>query len=100
MHAVELLTRFSASVLAIVQGADPHNSLLAILSIAAAIGLATIVVGACARYVVSLVSSLMMSAWRFAHEPADLGELLGQSDPDAEGRARPRAPSSRFPVAL
>jgi hypothetical protein len=32
-------------------------------------------------------------------EPADRGELLSQSDPDAAGRPRPRAPGTLLQTA-
>jgi hypothetical protein len=67
---------------------------LAIVGLVGAIGLATFAIAACTHYVIALAASLTAQAQaRRVPEPANAARLLSQSDPDADGRARPRAPS-------
>ncbi len=100
---LDLLMRLAAASLEVLRAsAGPGTALAVVGAVGAvgAIGLATLVVVACARYLVALAASLMVTAG-LAHptEPADRGELLSQSDPDADGHARPRAPTVTLQVA-
>jgi hypothetical protein len=64
------------------------------------VGLGMIVVLLCARYLTSLARSMPASAViGHLREPADIAALLSQSDPDADGHARPRAPGYSLQVA-
>lgn len=70
------------------------------LALIGVVGLSAIAALLCARYLTSLARSLP-SATRLKRlrEPADIAVLLSQSDPDADGHARPRAPASSLAAA-
>jgi hypothetical protein len=94
---LDLLARFVAPSLELLRGASTPGAALAVAGAVGAIGLASVLVVAAVRYLVGLASS-HAAGDGLAHpiEPADRGALLSQSDPDADGHARPRAPAS-FP---
>lgn len=97
---LDLLMRLAAGSLEALRGSTGAGATLAVVGMVGAIGLAALVVVACARYVVALAASLTVAA-SLSHpsEPADRGELLSQSNPDADGHARPRAPASSLQAA-
>lgn len=97
---VELVARFFAAAVESAWVASSMPGTLAVVGLIGAVGLTTLAVALAARFVVSLVASLQhgVSGLRAA-AAADIGTLLGQSDPDADGRPRPRAPSRSLPAA-
>jgi hypothetical protein len=97
---IEFLARFFAAGLESAWAGTSITSALAIVGLIGAIGLTTLAVAVAARFVTALVASLQQSAApRHAAAGADLGTLLSQSDPDADGRPRPRAPSRSLATA-
>jgi Family of unknown function (DUF6412) len=100
LQFLDLLARFVAGSLEVLRGASGPGTALAIAGAVGAIGLASLVVAASVRYVVALAASLVVGH-ALAHpiEPADRAELLSQSDPDADGHARPRAPAVTLQAA-
>jgi hypothetical protein len=94
LQFLDLLTRFVAQSFELLRGASTPGAALAVAGAVGAIGLATLLVVASVRYIVALAASHVVGD-ALAHpiEPADRGELLSQSDPDADGHARPRAPA-------
>ena len=100
LQFLDLLVRFIAGSLEVLRGASGPGAAFAIAGAVGAIGLASLLVAASVRYVVTLAASLDVSH-ALAHpvEPADRAELISQSDPDADGRARPRAPGPSLSVA-
>jgi hypothetical protein len=97
---LDLLARLLAGSLEALRGASGPGSALAIAGAVGAIGLASLLVAASVRSVVALAAALVVSR-SHAHpiEPADRAELIGQSDPDADGHARPRAPALSLQAA-
>lgn len=96
---VELVWRLVASVLGAVVTADPAN-LIALAGAAGAVGLIAIVAASVVRSTLAAVAGTHADErLETALEPADRAELLGQSDPDADGRARPRAPGFTLQTA-
>jgi hypothetical protein len=51
------------------------------------------------RVIPALVAADASGASRRLRQTADPGRLIAQSDPDAAGRARPRAPGRAIPAA-
>ncbi|GAA1443554.1 DUF6412 domain-containing protein [Leifsonia poae] len=97
---LELLGRLVASTLETALSASSPASLVALAGMAGAVGLVAILATAGLRSLVALVTSLQVSE-RLARpvEPADRARLLTQSDPDADGRPRPRAPGYALQTA-
>jgi hypothetical protein len=63
------------------------------------VGLGVVIALLCVRYLTAIARSMPGAALRGElREPADIAVLLSQSDPDADGHARPRAPG--FPLAV
>lgn len=90
---IELLGRILASSLdGVWAGANPA-ALIGLAGMAGAIGLIAVVAACRARSAVALDAALRIRPRNERHaEPADRSALLSQSDPDADGHARPRAP--------
>jgi hypothetical protein len=95
---VELVWRLVASVLGTVVSADP-SSLIALAGAAGAVGLFAIVAASVVRSTLAAATTRDSTGLETPLEPADLAELLSQSDPDADGRARPRAPGFTLQTA-
>ncbi|WP_345764321.1 DUF6412 domain-containing protein [Diaminobutyricibacter sp. McL0608] len=100
LQFLDLLARLVAGSLEVLRGTSGPGAAFAIAGAVGAIGLASLLVAASVRYVVALAASLVVSD-ALAHpiEPADRAELIGQSDPDADGHARPRAPALSLSAA-
>ncbi len=96
----EFVGRLLASSLdTVLSGANP-GALIALAGMAGALGLVAAIAAARMRSVVGLATSLRLGRRReHPAEPADRSELLRQSDPDADGRPRPRAPGVLLPTA-
>ncbi|MFE6965731.1 DUF6412 domain-containing protein [Agromyces sp. NPDC057679] len=75
------------------------NSLLAVLLVGVAGAAAVAVVLVACRALPVLVAADASGAARRLRQTADPGRLLSQSDPDAPGRARPRAPGRGLAAA-
>jgi hypothetical protein len=97
---VELLGRILASSFdGVWAGSDPA-ALIALAGMVGAMGLLSMVAASRVRSVGGVSAALRVHARRLRQaEPADRSALLGQSDPDADGRPRPRAPGSTLPAA-
>lgn len=64
------------------------------------VGLGVVIALLCVRYLTAIARSTPAAARREQlREPADIAILLSQSDPDADGNARPRAPGISLAVA-
>ncbi|MFC6356579.1 DUF6412 domain-containing protein [Luethyella okanaganae] len=73
---------------------------VAAIAIIGAIGLATVAIGLCAGLLaVALARIGAASAPARCRHAADVGALLSQSDPNAAGRPRPRAPGRDLSAA-
>jgi hypothetical protein len=90
------LVRLLQVVTGLAGDAEQASSLAVLLVGAAALAVATVVV---ARAVPVLVAADASRAAQRLRQTADPWRLLSQSDPDAPGRARPRAPGRGFPAA-
>ncbi|MFF1635889.1 DUF6412 domain-containing protein [Leifsonia sp. NPDC058248] len=97
---LELVGRLFASTLETVLSASSPASVIALAGMAGAIGLFAVLAAAGVRSIVALAASLRLTG-RLEQpvEPADRGELLSQSNPDADGRPRPRAPGFTLQTA-
>ncbi|KRC50864.1 hypothetical protein ASE16_07790 [Leifsonia sp. Root227] len=96
----ELLGRLFATSLENVLSASTPASIIALAGMAGAIGLVAVVAAAGLRSIVAIAASLRVRA-RLERpiEPADKSAMLSQSDPDADGRPRPRAPGIALQTA-
>ncbi|GAB3577242.1 hypothetical protein GCM10027406_11290 [Leifsonia lichenia] len=96
----ELLGRLFATSLESVLSASTPASIIALAGMAGAIGLVAVVAAAGLRSIVANAASLRVRA-RLERpvEPADKSAMLSQSDPDADGRPRPRAPGIALQTA-
>jgi uncharacterized protein DUF6412 len=64
------------------------------------VGLGVVIALLCVRYLTAIARSMPGAARRERlREPADIAILLSQSDPDADGHSRPRAPAPSLAVA-
>jgi hypothetical protein len=97
---IELVGRFFVAPFESVHAASTPAGIIAVAGLAGAIGLVAVVAAAGVTSVAALAASLRVRA-RLERpiEPADKGELLSQSDPDAAGRPRPRAPGFSLQTA-
>lgn len=76
------------------------NATLAVLLVVGVVGAAALAVVVLAvRALPALVAADASGAARRLRQTADPGALLSQSDPDAPGRARPRAPGRGLAAA-
>lgn len=75
------------------------NGLLAVLLVGVVGAAAVAVVVIACRALPALVAADASGAARRLRQTADPGRLLSQSDPDAPGRARPRAPGRGLAAA-
>lgn len=97
---LELLGRLIAASVGTVWSSSSTAAVIALAGMVGAIGLVTIVAAARLGGIVALAASLGVAArLERAAEPADRGLLLSQSDPDADGHPRPRAPGFPLPIA-
>jgi len=94
LQLITELFRLLQSVLTLGPGADHGLGLLVIGVTAVAVAVVVI-----ARVLPSLVAADASGAARRLMQTADPWRLLSQSDPDAPGRARPRAPARAFAAA-
>jgi len=96
---LELLGRSIASAIGMLGGGSPA-SFVALAGVAGALGLVAVVAVAATRSVAALTASLHRRPV-FAHpvQPAVGWLVESTSDPDADGRPRPRAPGLSLPVA-
>lgn len=95
----ELAWRLVASLLGALAVADPAN-LFALVGAVGAVGLIAIVAASVVRSTLAAAAATHTSTrLETLLEPADRAELLSQSDPDADGRARPRAPGFTLQTA-
>jgi NAD/NADP transhydrogenase alpha subunit len=89
----ELLGRLFASSLDAVWGSSSPATVIALVGVVGAFGLVALVAAARLGGIVALSDSLrFVAGLERPVEPADRALLLSQSDPDADGRPRPRAP--------
>ena len=90
---LELLGRLAAATLGAALSASSPASIIAIAGVAGAIGIVAVVAGSGIRAIVANAMSLRVRE-RLGRpiEPADRALLISQSDPDADGHPRPRAP--------
>jgi hypothetical protein len=97
---IELLGRLFASSFETVWSSASPAGVIALAGMVGAIGLVTLVAASRVGSIVALAASLSVrTRLERAIEPADRGELLSQSDPDAAGRPRPRAPGHLLQTA-
>jgi hypothetical protein len=97
---LELLGRLFASSVETVWSSSSPAAVIALAGMVGAIGLVAIVAAARLGGIVALAAALGgVGRLERAVEPADRGVLLSQSDPDADGRPRPRAPGISLPIA-
>jgi len=98
--AIELLGRILASSLDSVWAGSSPAALIGLAGMAGAIGLIAMVAAWRVRTAVALETALGLRPRRERQaEPADRSALLSQSDPDADGRPRPRAPGGALLAA-
>ena len=96
----ELLGRLFAASLDGVLSASTPASIIALAGMAGAIGLVAVVAAAGLRSIVAIAASLRVrERLERPIEPADKSAMLSQSDPDADGRPRPRAPGIALQTA-
>jgi hypothetical protein len=90
----ELTGRLLSAVLAAGWNATPAG-MLALVGLVGALGLVTVAAAAALRSVAALAASLRRRPVLSRPVRPPAGWLLaGESDPDADGHARPRAPST------
>lgn len=96
---IELITAFLRFTQAWLELAVASNADLAVLLLGV-VGAATVaVMVTTCRALPILVAADSSGASTRLRQTADPWRLLAQSDPDAPGRARPRAPGSGIPAA-
>ncbi len=97
MEPLVELARYTQSALEI---AIASNSQVAVLLLGLLLGAATVaLIVTVWRAIPALVAADASGASRRLRQTADPGRLIAQSDPDAAGRARPRAPGRVIPAA-
>ena len=96
MELLVALVRYTQAALEI---AVASNSQITVLLLGL-LGAAAIALAVTAwRVIPALVAADASGASRRLRQTADPGQLIAQSDPDAAGRARPRAPGRLVPAA-
>lgn len=89
LYLESLLRFFGAALDTLWAGSDPATA----LALVGLVGLTAFAVLFLTRYYVpAMACADGDAAERFSREPNDIAVLLSQSDPDADGHARPRAP--------
>lgn len=96
---IEFFGVFLRSVQASLELSLASNALLAVLLVGVVGAAAVAVVVLACRALPALVAADASGAARRLRQTADPGLLLSQSDPDAPGRARPRAPGRGLAAA-
>lgn len=96
---IELIAELFRYLQASVELALASNATLAVLLVGVVGAAALAVVVLAVRALPALVAADASGAARRLRQTADPGALLSQSDPDAPGRARPRAPGRGLAAA-
>lgn len=96
MELLVMLLRQAQAALEIAVASDPQVTVILLGVLGAA---AVAVVAATWTHVPALVAADPSGASTRLRQTADPGTLLAQSDPDAAGRPRPRAPGHGIPAA-
>ncbi|MFF2387815.1 DUF6412 domain-containing protein [Agromyces sp. NPDC058104] len=96
---IEFVGALLRSVQASLELSLASNALLAVLLVGVVGAAAVAVVVVACRALPALVAADASGAARRLRQTADPGLLLSQSDPDAPGRARPRAPARGLAAA-
>ena len=96
IELISTLLRLTPAWLELAVASNAHLAVL-MLGVVGAAAVAVVVI-AC-RALPALVAADSSGAARRLRQTADPGTLLAQSDPDAAGRARPRAPGRGIPAA-
>lgn len=93
---LEMLNHLLGLAMALSLGAAPLDTVAAV----GVVGLTAMAVSLCARYVVGIAGRLLSTHIRQSgFYRAALRVLITQSDPNAAGRPRTRAPANVLPVA-
>jgi len=81
--------------------AAPWGDQIGVIAAVGVISVTTLALTIAARRVTAIVATLLSVRRKKQEdtEPADVAILLSQSDPDADGHARPRAPGDTLAVA-
>lgn len=96
---IELIAELFRYLQASLELALASNATLAVLLLGVVGAAALAVVVLAVRALPALVAADASGAARRLRQTADPGALLSQSDPDAPGRARPRAPGRGLAAA-
>ena len=96
---IELITAFIRLTQAWLELAAASNSHLAVLLVGVMGAAAVAAILTACRALPSLVAADSSGASTRFRQTADPWRILAQSDPDAPGRARPRAPGRGIPAA-
>ena len=96
---IELITAFLRLTQAVAELALASNAQLAVLMLGVMGAAAVAVILTTCRALPGLVAADSSGASTRFRQTADPWRILAQSDPDAPGRARPRAPGRGIPAA-
>ena len=96
MELLVALVRYTHAALEIALASNSQVTVL-LLGLLGAAAIAIVVTSW--RAIPALVAADASGASRRLRQTADPGRLIAQSDPDAAGRARPRAPGRSIPAA-
>ncbi|GAA1811234.1 DUF6412 domain-containing protein [Agromyces neolithicus] len=96
IELIAAFLRFTQASLELAVASNAHMTVL-LLGVVGAAAVAVIVTTY--RALPALVAADSSGAAQRLRQTADPGTLLAQSDPDAPGRARPRAPGRGIPAA-
>jgi len=96
MELIVAVLRQAQAAFEIAVASDPQVSVILLGVLGAA---AVVLVAAASNSVPALVAADPSGAATRLRQTADPGRLLAQSDPDAAGRPRPRAPGRGIPAA-
>ena len=96
---IELISTLLRLTPAWLELAVASNAHLAVLMLGVMGAAAVVVIVTTCRALPSLVAADSSGASMRFRQTADPWRILAQSDPDAPGRARPRAPGRGFPAA-
>jgi hypothetical protein len=93
---LEMLNHLFGLAMALSLGAAPLDTVAAV----GVVGLAAVAVSLCARYAVGVAGQMLPAhIGQSGFDRAALRVLITQSDPNAAGRPRTRAPAGVLPVA-
>ena len=96
---IELLTAFLRYTQAALEISLASNAQVTVLLVGALGAAAVALVVTACRAIPDLVAADQTGASSRLRQTADPGRLIAQSDPDAAGRPRPRAPGRGIPAA-